>query len=105
MPQIRPESGRLTSLAWAPRTCDGYPLDLDGSQRFSRPRHAMAPLPYPPMIGGVAATFQLYDVYLFTGGVAKPPKSFYVGGAGVAEIGNTGPGIGGNPANFLKLRG
>lgn len=104
MAQIKVESGKLASLAWSPRAGD-YPLDLDGSQRFSRPAKGFSAMPYPSMIGGIPATGVLYDIWAFTRGNAPTPSSFYLGGSGAREIGFTGQGVEGNPANLPKLRG
>jgi len=102
--QIKVENPSLPALGWAPGK-DNYPLDLAGDQRYARPSLLMSPWPYPPIIGGVAATGPLYDIWVFTGGRASVGNSFNVDGRSTRELGNTGPGIGAHPSLLTKLLG
>lgn len=107
MATIKVESPNLPTLGWAPTggRSGEYPFDLSSGQRFVRLPRMMSPMPFPPMCGGVQASTPLYDVWAWNHGVAKYPQTFYFGGPQVAELGFTGPGVGGNPSNIPGLRG
>lgn len=107
MASIRVERAVLPTLGWEPtgNHPGEYPLDLSSAQRYVRLPRMMSPMPWPPLCGGVQAITPLYDVWAWNGGTATPPKSFYFGGSQPQELGFMGPGVGGNPANLLGLRG
>jgi len=54
-----------------PRVAD-YPLDLDGSERFTRFATGVGIFPRPPMIGSISGILPLMDDFFYASGYAPP---------------------------------
>lgn len=61
------------SITFFPRKdANKYPLDLDGSLRFTRP-FAVDIFPYPPIIGMISGFMREVNGYIIQTGIAKTP--------------------------------
>ena len=72
----------LVSFSWLPRIGqDKYPLDLDGSQRFTRPKTGIDSFPYPQPTRYLNSFCPLFnDVSVITA-LAKVPTGPWIGNA------------------------
>ena len=59
---------------WKPRFGDGYPLDLDGSERITRFRQGVSPRPYPPLVGCVSGFMPQQDIRFWNTHFGKSPS-------------------------------
>lgn len=66
---------KLPANVWQPRSgaVDHYPLDLDGSERFTRYVSGKRPTPYPNIIGAISAILPFFDATRLAAAIAKTP--------------------------------
>lgn len=60
---------------WRPRSrnSDSYPLDLDGSLRYTRMKSGNDYFPVPPQIGMVSGILQQMDMFVYRSAMGKIP--------------------------------
>lgn len=58
---------------WLPRVCDGYPLDIDASSRFTRYTGTFSYVGSPQMNGKINTMLPLYDALRIRMAIAKYP--------------------------------
>jgi hypothetical protein len=51
--------------AWKPRGNRDYPLDLDASERFTRPKSGIDYYPYPPISGNISGFMPMIDAFVW----------------------------------------
>lgn len=71
----------------APRACGSYPLDLDGSLRYTRPASGVSMHPYPPIIGYIQGLLPMQDGLVFAGAYGKNAFGPWTASAQVAAAG------------------
>lgn len=59
-------------IHFARRDAHNYPLDLDGSLRYTRP-FGVDYFPYPTIIGSISGILREFDRFVWATGVAKTP--------------------------------
>lgn len=80
---------------------NSYPLDLDGSLRYTRP-YVIDPYPYPPIIDMIQGFCREFDAFIYKTGFAKTPygpnvnntptyADYQIAIAGLNKFGNVTP--------------
>lgn len=73
------------SWTWRPRSGNGSPFDLDGSERFTRPKTGIDYFPYPPIVGMISGLMPQMD--LFVWGQMYGKKAYGPGTMPIVNIG------------------